>query len=107
MTLKKGWMIMKKIEKLVLNIKISITIIMVFFFFIGCNTSSSNNPECNDCGGGLIDGYLYKKVVMDDITSSLLEIDPSISIDECIRYKMDGMDFTEVETVDDCCCTIF
>ena len=98
---------MKKIEKLVLNIKISIKIIMVFCIFIGCNTSSSNNPECNDCGGGLIDGYLYKKVTIDDITSSLLEIDPSINIDECIRYKMDGIDFTEVETVDDCCCTIF
>lgn len=98
---------MKKIEKLVLNIKISITIIMVFFFFIGCNTSSSNNPECNDCGGGFIDGYQYKKVTIDDITSSLLEIDSSISIDECIRYKMDDIDFIEVETVDDCCCTIF
>ena len=97
---------MRKIEILVPNIKTLIKIILLFCFFIGCGTSS-NNPECNDCGGGLVDGYLYKKVTMDDITSSLLDIDPSFSMDECIRYKMDGIDFSEAETVDDCCCTIY
>ena len=97
---------MKKIEMLVPNIKTSIKVIALLCFFLGCDTSS-NTPECNECGGGLIDGYLYKNITIDDITSSLLDIDSSFSIDECIRYKMDGIDFTEAETVDDCCCTIF
>jgi hypothetical protein len=97
---------MKRTEILVPNIKTSIKIIALLCVFLGCDTSS-NTPECNDCGGGLVDGYLYKKVTIDDITSGLLDIKSSFSIDECIRYRMDGIDFTEAESVDNCCCTIF
>jgi len=107
MTLIKGWMIMKKIGKLVLNLRISINrYLVILCFFIACN-APSNNAECNDCGGGIIDGYLYKKVTLEDITTSLIDIEPSINIDQCIRYKMDGIDFTEATIVDDCCCTIY
>ena len=97
---------MKRTEILVPNIKTSIKIIALLCVFLGCDTSS-NTPECNDCGGGLVDGYLYKKATIDDITSGLLDIKSSFSIDECIRYRMDGIDFTEAESVDNCCCTIF
>lgn len=100
-------MIMKKIGKLVLNLRISINrYLVILCFFIACN-APSNNTECNDCGGGIIDGYLYKKVTLEDITTSLIDIEPSINIDQCIRYKMDGIDFTEATIVDDCCCTIY
>ena len=94
---------MKRIEKLVPNIKISIKLIMVFFFFIGCSTSSSNNTECNDCGGGLLDGYFYKEVSIDDI-SNLAEINVNVEIGQCIRFKMIESEFSNAEIVDDCCC---
>jgi|TARA_B100002019_G_scaffold81307_1_gene70208 hypothetical protein len=55
----------------------------------------------------LVDGYLYKNVMVEDITTSLLEIDSSIGLDQCIRYKTDGTDFTDAIVVDDCCCTIY
>tara|TARA_B100001250_G_scaffold192447_1_gene165431 strand:- start:1255 stop:1551 length:297 start_codon:yes stop_codon:yes gene_type:complete len=98
---------MKKIEQLVLNVKLSIKAsLVIFLIFISCSAPSNNN-ECNDCGGGMIDGYLYKKVTLDDITASLIEIEPSIIIDQCIRYKMDEVEFMEASIVDECCCTIY
>ena len=98
---------MKKIEQSVLNVKLSIkTSLVIFLFFISCSAPSNNN-ECNDCGGGMIDGYLYKKVTLDDITASLIEIEPSIIIDQCIRYKMDEVEFMEASIVDECCCAIY
>ena len=48
-----------------------------------------------------------KNVMVEDITTSLLEIDSSIGLDECIRYKSDGTDFTDATVVDDCCCSIY
>ena len=78
----------------------------LFFILIGCGTTA-NNSECDDCGEGLVDGYLYKNVMVEDITTSLLEIDSSIGLDECIRYKTDGTEFTDAIVVNDCCCTIY
>ena len=80
--------------------------IFLSFILIGCGTAI-NNSECADCGEGLVDGYLYKNVMVEDITTSLLEIDSSIGLDECIRYKTDGTDFTDAAVVDDCCCSIY
>ena len=107
MTSKKGWMIMKKIERLDLNPK-KLTSLYLFLLFVlsGCNSTTSN-AQCTDCGEGLVDGYLYKNVLVEDITTSLLEIDSSIGLDQCIRYKTDGTDFTDAIVVNDCCCTIY
>ena len=80
--------------------------IFLSFTLIGCGTAT-NNSLCGDCGEGLVDGYLYKNVMVEDITTSLLEIDSSIGLDECIRYKTDGTDFTDATVVDDCCCSIY
>ena len=107
MTSKKGWMIMKKIEILDPNPKgLTSFYFFLLFVLIGCN-STTNNAQCTDCGEGLADGYLYKNVMVEDITTSLLEIDSSISLDQCIRYKTDGTDFTDAIVVNDCCCTIY
>ena len=98
---------MKKIAQSVLNKKLYIKkSLFIFLFFISCSAPSNNN-DCNDCGEGMIDGYLYKKVTLDDITASLLEIEPSIIIDQCIRYKTDGDEFIDASIVDECCCTIY
>ena len=107
MNSKKGWMIMKKTGKLDHKAnKFIVLYIFLSFTLIGCGTAT-NNSECGDCGEGLVDGYLYKNVMVEDITTSLLEIDSSIGLDECIRYKTDGTDFTDATVVDDCCCSIY
>ena len=98
---------MKKIERLDLKAKrLTSLYLFLFFILIGCSTTTSNS-QCTDCGEGLVDGYLYKNVVVEDITTSLLEIDSSIGLDECIRYKTDGTDFIDAIAVDDCCCSIY
>ena len=98
---------MKKTEKLDRTAKKPTNLyFFLFFILIGCG-DIANNSECDDCGEGLVDGYLYKNVMVEDITTSLLEIDSSIGLDECIRYKTDGTDFTDATVVDDCCCSIY
>ena len=99
---------MKKTERLDHKAKklTSLCLFLFFFILIGCDTTASNS-QCTDCGEGLVDGYLYKNVMVEDITTSLLEIDSSIGLDQCIRYKTDGTDFTDAIVVDDCCCTIY
>tara|TARA_B100000029_G_C17547872_1_gene949101 strand:+ start:1662 stop:1958 length:297 start_codon:yes stop_codon:yes gene_type:complete len=97
---------MKKIEKQILIRNLSIIRYMFFSFFLfACNTDS-NNSECIDCGNGLIDGYFYKKVNSEDIFN-LSQLDISVNIDQCIRYKMDGVEFEDASIVEDCCCTIY
>ena len=98
---------MKKTEKLDRKAKKPTNLyFFLFFILIGCG-DIANNSECDDCGEGLVDGYLYKNVMVEDITTSLLEIDSSIGLDECIRYKTDGTDFTDATVVGDCCCSIY
>ena len=50
-----------------------------------------------------MDGYLYKEVTVEDV-ASLAEIDVSANVGKCIRFKMDGTEFSEATVVDDCCC---
>ncbi len=64
---------------------------------------SDTENECNDCGGGLLDGYLYKEVMIEDI-ASLAEINVTVGIGKCIRFKMIESEFSNAEIVDDCCC---
>mgnify|MGYP004382196877 CR=1 FL=1 len=78
-----------------------------FIFLSICGPAcSEGNSDCTDCGGGLIDGYLYKEVTVNDI-GSLAEIDISAEVGSCIRFKMDGSDFDNAAIVDDCCCIEF
>ena len=107
MNSKKGWMIMKKTERLDHKAKkLTSFYLFLFFILIGCDNTTTNS-QCTNCGEGLVDGYLYKNVMVEDITTSLLEIDSSIGLDECIRYRTDGTDFTHATVVDDCCCSIY
>ena len=99
---------MKRIESPVLKIKIMkylFAIFLVSFLLLTCKTST-NNPDCNECGGGLLDGYLYKEVTIEDV-AGLAEINVSVNIGKCIRFKMDGSEFSEAVIVDDCCCSIY
>ena len=76
--------------------------IFLLIFLINCGGSNSDS-SCTECGGGLLDGYLYKEVTFTDI-AGLAEIDVAVDVGKCIRFKMDGTDFSEAELVDDCCC---
>ena len=84
------------------------TLISIFllFFLIGCGGSNSDS-SCTECGGGLLDGYLYKEVIFGDDFTSLGNIDVYPNIGDCIRYKTDEDEFSEVEVVDYCCCIEF
>ena len=80
-------------------------IIFIFFYFISCRTET-DNTDCLDCGGGLLDGYLYKEVNLTDI-AKLSVINITANIGNCIRFKMDGEEFSSAEIVEDCCCNLY
>ena len=76
--------------------------IFLLGFLINCGGNNSDS-SCTECGGGLLNGYLYKEVTFNDI-AGLAEIDIAVDVGKCIRFKMDGTDFSEATVVDDCCC---
>ena len=80
----------------------NLALIFLSCFLLSCDAGSGDS-ECADCGGGLLDGYLYKEVTFTDI-AGLAEIDVAVDVGKCIRFKMDGTDFSEAAIVDDCCC---
>ena len=65
---------------------------------------SSENIKCDNCNDEMINDYLFKKVTLDDLITNLLEVNPSISINQCIKYKIIDSDYENVIIVDDCCC---
>ena len=70
------------------------------FYFINC-ASQVDNSDCIDCGDGLLDGFLYKEVILTDIPK-LNNIAISAEIEECIRFKMNGDNFDFAEIVESC-----
>jgi hypothetical protein len=78
---------------------LSLSILILFTF--SCNNT---NSECSDCGGGILDGFIYKTVTLDDI-GKLTEINLTASAGACIRAKLDSEGFIEAALVDDCCCS--
>ncbi len=80
----------------------NLALIFLSCFLLSCDAGAGDS-ECTDCGGGLLDGYLYKEVTVEDV-ASLAEIDVSTNVGKCIRFKMDGTEFSEATVVDDCCC---
>ena len=80
----------------------NLVLIFLSCFLLSCNAGAGDS-ECTDCGGDLLDGYLYKEVTVEDV-ASLAEIDVSANVGKCIRFKMDGTEFSEATVVDDCCC---
>ena len=41
----------------------TLRIFFILFFFFSCY-SNVDNSDCMDCGGGLLDGFLYKEVAL-------------------------------------------
>ena len=76
----------------------NLVLIFLSCFLLSCDAGEGDS-DCTDCGGGLLDGYLYKEVTVEDV-ASLAEIDVSANIGKCIRFKMDGTEFSEATVVD-------
>ena len=88
-----------------LGMRIFLIIILTLSLFLLVNCE--DNPECVSCGGGLLEGFLFKNVTQDD----LVEIGniEGINIGICIRYQLLGLtdeefDLETIAIVDDCCC---
>ena len=85
-------------------------LISIFLLIILINCGGNNSDSsCTECGGGLIDGYIFTEVTTDNIgTTNLTEKNISLNdIGKCIRVKMDLTDdnnFVDVSIVEDCCC---
>ncbi|MEC9273495.1 MAG: hypothetical protein VX680_02275 [Candidatus Neomarinimicrobiota bacterium] len=76
---------------------------ILFLTLLACQ----DNSECSDCGGNLLDGFLFKKVTQEDL-ADIGSID-GVNIGICIRYQLSGLtegdfDLETIEIVDDCCC---
>ena len=81
----------------------NLVLILLSCFLLSC-VAGEGDSDCTDCGGGLLDGYLYKEVTVEDV-AGLAEIDVSgVTVGKCIRFKMDETEFSEATVVDDCCC---
>ena len=81
----------------------NLALIFLSCFLLSCDAGAGDS-ECTECGGGLLDGYLNKEVTVEDV-AGLAEIDVSgVTVGKCIRFKMDGTEFSEATVVDDCCC---
>ena len=81
----------------------NLVLIFLSCFLLSCGPGTGD-LDCTDCGGGLLDGYLYKEVTVEDV-AGLAEIDVSgVTVGKCIRFKLDGTEFSEATIVDDCCC---
>jgi len=88
-----------------LGMRIFLTIILTLSLFL--LVTCEDNPECASCGGGLLEGFLFKKVTQDDL-SEIGNIE-GMNIGICIRYQLLGLtdeefDLETIAIVDDCCC---
>ena len=83
----------------------TLRIFYILFSFFSCY-SNVDNTDCMDCGGGLLDGFLYKEVALTDI-SKLNDIAISAGVGECIRFMMYCDNFDSAEIVESCCCNLF
>jgi len=78
-----------------------IPLIIISSLFIGCG---SEDTECGDCGGGILDGFIYQTVTLEDI-APLADINIATDVGACIRAQLDEEGFTTATIVDDCCCS--
>ena len=85
--------------------RIFLTIILTLSLFL--LVTCEDNPECASCGGGLLEGFLFKKVTQDDL-AEIGNIE-GMNIGICIRYQLLGLtdeefDLETIAIVDNCCC---
>ena len=67
-----------------LGMRVFLTIILTLSFFM--MVTCEDNPECASCGGGLLDGFLFKEVTQDNL-AEIGNIE-GMNIGICIRYQL-------------------
>ena len=77
--------------------------IMIIISLFACAEKEEN--DCGECGGSLLEGYFYKTVEADDL-ANLAGINIITDLGACIRFKLDGEEFSEADVVPDCCCDL-
>ena len=85
--------------------KVFLTTILILSLFL--LVTCEDNPECANCGGNLLDGFLFKEVNQDDL-AKIGNIE-GMNIGICIGYQLTGLteeefDLETIAIVDDCCC---
>ena len=83
----------------------SITILLGTVAAITLFSLSCQKEDCPDCGGTIAQGFIFRTVTAEDLTT-LGDI-PDIELEACMRFKLTGgtdIDETTVKIVDDCCC---
>ena len=82
-----------------MKISLLITSLCIMIAFTACEKEEG----CDECGGSILDGYLFNEVTDEDYELAVIE---DIEVGDCIRYKLDGAEFDleTVKIVDDCCC---
>ena len=73
------------------------TLKKILFYFLNC-ASQLDNSYYLDCGYELIDGFLYKEVILSDIPK-LNNIAINAEIGGSIRFKIDGDSYIFAEIV--------
>ena len=83
-----------------MKISLLITSLCIMIAFTACEKEEG----CDECGGSILDGYLFNEVTTEDL--SAIGDQEGIEVGACIRYKLDGAEFDleTVKVVDDCCC---
>ncbi len=83
-----------------MKISLLITSLCIMIAFTACEKEEG----CDECGGSILDGYLFNEVTTEDL-SVIGEVE-DIEVGACIRYTLDGAEFDleTVKVVDDCCC---
>jgi hypothetical protein len=77
-------------------------ILLISFLAMLVFPACEKEEGCDDCGGTILDGYLFNEVTTEDL--SMIGDVEDIEVGACIRYKLDGAVFDAVKVVDDCCC---
>lgn len=78
-------------------------LVLVIPLLTGCDKKA----DCPDCGGTLLEGYIFKRVTTDDLAKNDgLALIEDVDAGACIRAKLTGenLDLNTVTVVDDCCC---
>ena len=68
-----------------MRVVLTIILTLTLFLLVTCD----DTPECASCGGGILDGFLFKEVTQNDL-AEIGNIE-GMNIGICIRYQLTGL----------------
>lgn len=84
--------------------------IILLSLFVAIVAIGCEQDECEDCGPGVEEGYLFKRVTQDDL--AILAGVEGVALDVCITYQVldvatGEIDAETAQVVEDCCCDLY